>query len=53
MGAEVSDIYALVSVGHRGFDLCRTEQLFVAASMGKWLGFVQGIRPFLKGSGLF
>ena len=37
-------------VGHMGFALWRTEQLFVTVSMGRWIFFVKGARLFLKRS---
>lgn len=36
-----------------GFALCRTEQLFMTVSLGRWIFFVKGARLFLKCSVLF
>ena len=41
------------SVGHMGFDFCRTEKLFVTVSMGRRLFFVKGVRLCFKCSVLF
>ena len=49
----MSEVCALVSVGHMRFNLCKTKQLFVAVSTGKWLVFVKPAYWFLLNQATF